>query len=384
MKDYNNEIARLLAAYLLGTISKEEEEKLQKWINAKKENQVFFKSISSTNRSREKFITYRSTNWKKALQRFEDTYHPSKKRFIYKIARYAAIFIIFIGVVLIFQTRENTILKNPSSLKTSPRIISQATLTLSNGQHITLSSNDSLSLQNLVDIKVNQKKNQLKYNKGKQSSKARNTLRTPRGGEYQVILEDGTLIHLNAATELKYPVVFDSLKREVYLSGEAWFEVQKDMTRPFIVKTDHAKILVHGTKFNINTFGEEEVQTVLLEGSVGIQGNASTTEYFLKPSQLASVSKNNGEVKIKEVDPLLYTGWKDGLLVFSNERLETIMDKIAMWYDIDTFYSNEALKNYRFSGYLKKYDNIEIILKAISESVEINCMLKDGAIIISQ
>ena len=91
MKDYNNEIARLLAAYLLGTISKEEEEKLQKWINAKKENQVFFKSISSTNRSREKFTIYRSANWKKALQRFEDTYYPSKKRFIYKIARYAVI-----------------------------------------------------------------------------------------------------------------------------------------------------------------------------------------------------------------------------------------------------------------------------------------------------
>ncbi|WP_455784958.1 FecR family protein [Butyricimonas faecihominis] len=376
-------IARLLAAYFCDGITEKEREKLMEWINASKENHDFFETICSNNRSQEKFAIYQSTDWKKALENFERTHYPSRRISRKKFLWYAASIAVISSFSLLLS-RPQYSSRNISTQTAQVEIMSLATLTLSNGQSIVLTSRDSAFTLNSIDVNIHAKNQQLIYKKEGEFSHKSNILKTPRGGEYKVILSDGTFVYLNAATELKYPVVFDSLKREVYLCGEAWFEVQKDSQKPFYVITDHAKIRVYGTKFNVNTFPEEGMETVLLEGAVGVQGVKSLKECLLKPSQLARVSKETGQIEIKNVDPLLYIGWKDGLLVFSNERLDNIMNKLATWYNVDIFYTNNNLKDIRFSGYLKKYDKIEIILKAIEESVGVDCGLKNRTITISQ
>ena len=138
-------------------------------------------------------------------------------------------------------------------------------------------------------------------------------------------------MYLNAASKLKYPVQFDSKRREVYLSGEAYFEVTKDMNRPFYVVTDAVRVKVYGTEFNVNTNGIGGTQTTLVSGKVGIWGRGSVQEYIMKPFQLAEFG-DNGEFKgIRDVDVKTYTAWKEGFFVFEDEGLEGILNRLSRW-----------------------------------------------------
>jgi transmembrane sensor len=211
-----------------------------------------------------------------------------------------------------------------------------------------------------------------------------NTLRTPRGGEYTVVLSDGTKVYLNAASELKYPVQFDSKKRQVHLSGEAYFEVTRDTNRPFYVVTDAVRVKVYGTEFNVNTYGIGGTQTTLVSGKVGIRGKGSGREYMMEPSQLAEFDVN-GEFKgIRNVNAGTYTAWKEGFFVFENEGLEDILNRLSRWYDVDVFYGSEKVKGYHFTGHMEKYEDVEIILNAISKMVGVHFTIKDRTIVITE
>lgn len=209
-------------------------------------------------------------------------------------------------------------------------------------------------------------------------------MKTPRGGEYTVVLSDGTKVYLNAASELKYPVQFDSKKRQVHLSGEAYFEVTRDTNRPFYVVTDAVRVKVYGTEFNVNTYGIGGTQTTLVSGKVGIRGKSSEREYMMEPSQLAEFDVN-GEFKgIRNVNAGTYTAWKEGFFVFENEGLEDILNRLARWYDVDVFYGSEKVKGYHFTGHMEKYEDVEIILNAISKMVGVHFTIKDRTIVITE
>ena len=211
-----------------------------------------------------------------------------------------------------------------------------------------------------------------------------NVLQTPRGGEYQITLADGSMVQLNSGTQLKFPVVFDKEKREVYLTGEAFFEVQKDEKRPFYVIADGIKIRVYGTSFNVNTHDKERVQTVLVEGSIGLSAEKGGPEYQMKPSQLGEYRRTDASVNVKTVDIEPYVSWKDGFFVFENQTMEQIMNTLSLWYDVDVFYTNEQLKNLHFTGHVKRYDQIDNILKAIKSAVGVTFTIKDRTICISK
>ena len=211
-----------------------------------------------------------------------------------------------------------------------------------------------------------------------------NTLKTPRGGEYTVVLSDGTKVYLNAASELKYPVQFDSKKRQVHLSGEAYFEVARDTNRPFYVVTDAVRVKVYGTEFNVNTYGIGGTQTTLVSGKVGIRGKSSGQEYMMEPLQLAEFDVN-GEFKgIRNVNAGTYTAWKEGFFVFENEGLEDILNRLSRWYDVDVFYGSEKVKGYHFTGHMEKYEDVEIILNAISKMVGVHFTIKDRTIVVTE
>lgn len=198
------------------------------------------------------------------------------------------------------------------------------------------------------------------------------------------MLSDGTKVYLNAASELKYPVQFDSKKRQVHLSGEAYFEVTRDTNRPFYVVTDAVRVKVYGTEFNVNTYGVGGTQTTLVSGKVGIRGKSSGREYMMEPSQLAEFDVN-GEFKgIRNVNVGTYTAWKEGFFVFENEGLEDILNRLARWYDVDVFYGSEKVKGYHFTGHMEKYEDVEIILNAISKMVGVHFTIKDRTIVITE
>ena len=207
---------------------------------------------------------------------------------------------------------------------------------------------------------------------------------TPRGGEFKITLPDGTFVHLNSNSKLRFPKNFAPDKREIFLSGEAYFEVSKDTNKPFLVIAEDVQVKVYGTTFNINTLLGNQIQTTLVKGSVGIRVQDSSQEYILKPSQQAIVEKTDGNITIREVDTTPYTAWTEGIFLFDNERLETILDKLALWYDVELFYQNESVKDVRFTGYLKRYDNIDVILNAIESTVSATFHIKERTIIINK
>lgn len=171
-----------------------------------------------------------------------------------------------------------------------------------------------------------------------------NKIIVPRGGEFFLTLSDGTEVWLNADSELEYPVNFVADERAVKLRGEAYFKVKKDTTKPFRVTSGEYRLQVYGTEFNMNTYHQEEIQVVLVQGAVGFRANLSTPELRLKPNQLGVANELTGKTEIKEVDVYPYIAWKNQDVVFMNERLESIMEKIERWYDVNVFFQNDSLK----------------------------------------
>ena len=191
-------------------------------------------------------------------------------------------------------------------------------------------------------------------------------MRIPVGGFYQLALSDGSKVWLNSMTELRFPVTFTGEQRKVYLTGEAYFEVTHDSVHPFIVETpDGMEVKVYGTEFNMNTYEKGVVQTVLVKGKVGVRGGVLGKEVVLAPEQMAVYREKTGEIQVENVDPYKYVAWKDGEFVFERETIEEIMERLSRWYDVKVFYSNESLKQKRFTGIVSRHKDIEQVLRLI-------------------
>jgi transmembrane sensor len=196
------------------------------------------------------------------------------------------------------------------------------------------------------------------------SSRQYNSIETPKGGQYQVTLPDGTNVWLNAASKLSYPVSFASHQnRTVELWGEAYFEVAKDKAHPFIVKNRQQQIRVLGTHFNINGYADEgEIKTTLLEGSVEI--SAAHLRRVLKPRQ-ESVFRDQ-QINVIPANVEVVMAWKNSMFVFDHDRLESIMLKVGRWYDVDIVYEDPELKQETFSGGISRFEQVSDVLKKLS------------------
>lgn len=378
-------IIELITLYMQGELSAIQQKELNEWLSATPKNRNFFDQVISKEKAREKFSIKNTIDREKAFRQFTSNIHRTRTRFIRKIAVYAAILTlpVLLGIYTILQQREVT----PRSTRTVSPITHgkvKATLTLAQGEKIELSPEQSAaSLPTGIHLK--KQKDELIYIPSNTAEEhiQYHELTTPRGGEYKITLPDGTFVHLNSGTTLKFPTRFDASKREIYLTGEAYFEVAKNSECPFYVITDIARIKVHGTTFNVNTLLNNQVQTTLISGSIGIFVEGNRQEYILNPSQQAEVNYDTKAITIKEVDVSPYIAWKNGVFQFDDERLESIMDKLALWYDVKIFYRNDAVKDIRFTGYLKRYDDINVILSAIEATVSANFQIKEKTIVIN-
>lgn len=246
-----------------------------------------------------------------------------------------------------------------------------ATLTLANGNTILLSDEKTGVI---LDA------NKLTYNDGtlvdptlgtntKLQSPKELTVSTPRSGTYQVILPDSSKVWLNAASSIHFPSSFKkSKKRVIILEGEAYFEIIKDKNKPFIVKSTDQEITVLGTHFNVNAYPDEKVvRTSLLEGSVKISTSIDPDAVtILKPSEQAINS--GGIVNVKQVDVNEVISWKNGDFIFNDEPLESIMRKIARWYDVEVIYDANVRKNITLGGYVSRSRNISAILERMERT----------------
>ncbi|MEN0052576.1 MAG: FecR domain-containing protein [Mucilaginibacter sp.] len=232
----------------------------------------------------------------------------------------------------------------------------KAVLTLANGKTINLDNARNGVLAREGDARINKTKDgQVVYQSanGDQSASSEiNTVSTPRGGQYQLVLNDGSKVWLNSASSVSFPAVFTGKTRDVEITGEAYFEVVKNPSKPFRVKTNNVLIEVLGTHFNVMAYNDENsVKTTLLEGAVKISNSKDAG--VLKPGQQASLNQN-GQIKVvNDPDAENSIAWKDGLFQFTDAGIESIMRQVARWYDVSVSYEGKIPER-EFTGRISR------------------------------
>lgn len=209
-----------------------------------------------------------------------------------------------------------------------------------------------------------------------------NTVVTPRGGQYQLKLPDGTNVWLNAASSIKFPTNFAGKKRVVEVSGELFFEVTHNPQLPFIVKTSLAKIEVLGTSFNVNTYNEKMASAItLVEGSLKLSNNTNMESQVLKPGQQAFLNEN-GKIRLNDkVNVGSAIAWKNGYFQFNDTELETVMQQISRWYDFEVVYDGKQ-KNIHLTGIISRNVNASDVFKMLEIS-GVNVTLKDHVVVVN-
>jgi ferric-dicitrate binding protein FerR (iron transport regulator) len=243
---------------------------------------------------------------------------------------------------------------------------SKAVLTLADGRKIELDSSQPGKLAQEGDVSVvNHQTSVLSYNTGNgQGPVVYNTLSTPRGGQYQLQLADGTKVWLNASSTISYPVEFREPERTVTISGEAYFEVAKNTAKPFKVITKKGTIEVLGTHFNVMAYDDEKtMNTTLLEGSVKVRSGSAHT--LMSPGWQTQVPEI-GHVHMEQVAVEDVMAWKNGQFNFSSNDVPTIMRQVARWYDVDVTYKGK-IPDGHFSGIVNRDMKIDTVLKIMQE-----------------
>ena len=285
---------------------------------------------------------------------------------IKKWLKYAAIFIGLVGVssylYLSVALTKNSIAPNSESITLQQENGNVEVIFDNQDQKITTTEGDTVGIL---------KKGRLYYKKNINLDKlVYNELSIPYGKQFELILSDGTHIHLNSGTSIKYPIKFiEGKNREVFVKGEAYLDVTKDSIHPFIVNTGSVNIEVLGTKFNISSYsGDNEISTVLVEGSVRISSNVDSNRSLeLIPNQKASWNKSKKDIVVKEVDTDIYTGWIDGKLIFNDVLFTDIAKKLERHYNVTIINENLALKSESFDATFD-IETIEQVLQSFKEN----------------
>jgi transmembrane sensor len=287
------------------------------------------------------------------------------------IAAAASILIVLEAGFYFYKSQQHIqqIAHNKSNLNHISIGSNKAVLTLADDSKILLNDVKNGQLAQQGNSKVNKSKDGLlTYNKtrsytGQNSTPIYNTITVPKGGQYQLILSDGTKVWLNSASSLKFPIAFTGKERGVELSGEAYFEVAKDKNMPFNVAVNKTNVQVLGTHFNINAYADEgAVKTTLLEGRVKVSNETATA--ILNPGQQSIIQSVSSSIIVKNVDAEGAVAWKNGYLEFNKEDIESIMRKISRWYNVDVVYQGNINKKV-FAGSISRANSISDVLEML-------------------
>lgn len=300
-------------------------------------------------------------------------------RKVYAIAALVLI-LLTVGLGILLRPEEEKIFQ--SVLPIFPGT-TKATLVLANGSQLDLTRNDLQEvIENGIVIK-NDTLGGLQYDETdlKIEKPVWHTVKVPVAGEYHFILQDGTKVWINSASELKFPMAFIGNNREVFVEGEAYFEVAKDQDHPFIVHAGEAAIRVLGTKFNVAAYPEDKkVSTTLTAGKVKVEGWGRDMD--LEPGFQAVLDMQSGVMEKHRVDTAMYVSWTRGIWEYENMPLFEITKQLSRWYDVNFIFSAPEFRNRRFTGVVKRYDVLNHILEIIEKTTNVRFTIhrKDIAI----
>jgi transmembrane sensor len=408
MQEKVNRITSLIEKFLEERLSPEEETELKEWLAEADHNDSFFRQITNKEVLREKLKLYASTDseaiWNRTLQKIDGAklidLYPERKTLSIPFGKIAvaASILVLLSAGIWFYFSQSTNKQTASTEKNEPVIKSnnnpivpgsnKATLTLADGQTIALAEKGDGNLADQGHMQITKTDGRLIYKKKLDSEGSLNaqeifnTVTTPRGGEYQITLPDGSKVWLNAASSLRFPIVFAGNERIVELTGEAYFEVNpqeqqgtaknqanansKIAKTPFIVKINTPagnknEVEVLGTHFNVMAYTEEgAIKTTLIEGKVKVtSGNAFQT---IRPGEQARLKEGNISVKNVDADDVI--AWTTGFVPVAGPDVEYTMRQIERWYDVNIVYEGKKPVG-SFEGKLPRSTSIGDLIKLL-------------------
>ena len=382
----NDRLKYLLEQYASDVCTPEETRELFGWIRKSKNDVLLKEKIKELWAGHENGRQLPDVDWDAIYTKIINTPVIEKKHVWLRVAAAAVIIVVLFAGYFIFNDHATTPIAKTKTQQQS-RFENdltpggnKAVLTLANGAQIILDSATNGALTQQGNTKIIKLDNgQLSYNSVNGSSSSPktgeilyNTVSTPRGGQYQVVLADGSKVWLNAASSLRFPTSFTGNAREVTLTGEGYFEVTHDDAKPFKVLANGVEIKVLGTHFNINAYKDEPtIKTTLLEGSVKVGiGAASKT---IRPGEQAQIESHdnslNPKIMVQPVDVDATVAWKNGRFIFHGNNILSVMRQLARWYDVEVSYEGNVTDE-EFVGVINRsrYENISEILDMLEKT----------------
>ena len=386
-----DQIPLLIAKKIKGVITPDELEILNGWLNESDENKQVYQKLLNDGYLLERLDEYNRFDSKKAWSSLEKTLvdnSGSRRLWPHIFMKYAAILlpVIMASAIIIYYISD----KEDKEISEIEDIILpgtlKATLVLADGSKVDLEKENATKEIQQGETQIMNDQRSLTYKKQDNEQRTGeliyNELITPIGGTYRVVLSDQTAIVLNAGSSLRFPVEFNEEKRQVFLTGEAYFDVQHD-GRPFSVTCDGMDVQVLGTTFNISAYSDDDfISTTLVEGSVRVSSGELSIQKILKPEDQAVFDKQEIQFEIKNVDTSLYTSWVDGKFEFSNESLDVVMRKLSRWYDFEYEFKNINSKDYHFSARISNDQQISTILDMLEMTTDVRFEVNDRKIVI--
>lgn len=383
----NKRICYLIAKQLWEGLDDVERRELEAWRQLGPENEVFYRKL--TNREKvSRYVEKRaSIDMKKYAMAYDREIGLSVRGRMNKLWGYAATILVLcvIGVTIWMNELKQNEANQLAQVTIEPGR-AKALLVLDDGQEIELDDHETSKVLEESGIVIVNDSSRVEYRPASRmgEKEVMNKIIVPTGGEYNLILSDGTRVYLNAESVITFPKHFTGERREVTLEGEAYFHVTASKEHPFIVKTKDMDVMVTGTEFNVKAYPDEmNVQTTLLQGVVTVfSGFEKKEKVEIKPNQQVEWCRDSVKMRVREVDPDLFMAWKNGRFIFRQDRLGDIMRTLARWYGVEVVYLDESVKSMLFAGKLDRSEEITPILDVLRTTDKLSVDVKGKKIVI--
>ncbi|MDR0545013.1 MAG: DUF4974 domain-containing protein [Odoribacteraceae bacterium] len=362
--NYDNEhVARWLVDAARGALSPEDERLLKGWMEESEERRAIYRRVMRENEIGKRYALWARLDEERALR---EVSRRVEGRRLWRMTRrwlpYAAAALAAACVTLWASSGGDGARAGEELARRYPELV------LGNGERVVLAG-DEASRRQLEDAGVTLQDSLLSYRATDGATRGgENSLVIPHGTTFRVALPDGTRVHLNAGSSLRYPVAFAAAGRRVALEGEGYFEVKADEGRPFVVETARQAVTVLGTVFNVRDYADEErTVTTLCSGSVAVALAGEEERYTLLPGEQL-VSRAGEGVEVREVDATIATAWTGDYFYFHDNTLEEIFMELQRWFSAEVMFVNEARRDYTFSGKFSRYKELDTILDVMRKA----------------
>ena len=383
----SNYIEELIYRVLAGDASEEERCELEAWVRESEEHRVFFHKVERAWYTGKYAVRWKNVEMRSAWKAVEHKREARGRKRVVRIGwSVAAAVVLVVGLAWMFlpSGEENMPVAMVQAPVGKPGE-SKALLVLSSGERVALGGEQADTIRENGQS-ILREKDYIDYSREKGDGVTEtiyNELIVPVGGEYRLLLADGTVVYMNSESRLKYPVRFTGSERLVELEGEAYFEVERDEERPFVVRTSRLDVTVLGTGFNVMAYKKDaRTEVTLVNGKVDV--TSGKISEVLTPNRQFVMNNESGEYEVRTVDADAYAAWKKGTLNFDAMPLEELGDKLARWYGVSFFFSNERLKQLKFTGAFRKYNDMDYILSLIEATTDVTFKINGDAIIVNE